>query len=60
MLGGFASLITTIVVCAVLRAVIDIMLPEGNMKSITDVGTNIIIVAVIFNAVIDLIKNIFL
>lgn len=54
---AFTSLIVVIAVCGVTRAILGLIAPQSQIKKITEVATNIIIMSVIVTEIISLINN---
>lgn len=54
----FTTFITAVIICSILRAVTDIIMPEGSMKNITDVGINAVIFASLASYIVNFLKGI--
>lgn len=53
----FSNLISTICVCAILQAIVNLIIPENKLKSTLISTTNIIFMAIIFTKVVEIINN---
>lgn len=58
-MGIFTGFVITVAVCSVVRALLSLVGPTGQIKKITDVATNIIIMSVLVTEIISLIAGIF-